>query len=315
MIMENKLAQLTVKKQRLDNFRPLPPELVKNLEEWFKVELTFTSNAIEGNTLTRAETALVIEKGITVQGKNLEEHLEAINHAEALEYIKTLVSEKRQDLTEDDLLHIHSIILQKIEERNAGRYRTQHARLTGSQTVLPNPVKVPEMMKEFANWLIGRNVDHPVKIAADAHFKLVSIHPFTDGNGRTSRLLMNLLLMQEGFPPAIIRKEERLAYINALEKAQVTEDLTDFYNLIFEAVDRSLDIYLEALEPGRVNIPEPSSKQRFYTTEEVATLLKVDPESVRRYVRSGKLKAVKLGGKFIRIDRADLNNFINSLKT
>lgn len=313
--MANKLAQLTVKKQKLDSFRPLPPELVKNLDEWLKVELTYTSNAIEGNTLTRAETALVIEKGITVQGKSLKEHLEAINHAEALEYIKTLVSEKRQNLTEDNLLCIHRLILQKIEEENAGRYRTQHARLIGSQTVLPNPVKVPGMMKEFVTWLVGKNIDNPVKIAADAHFKLVSIHPFTDGNGRTSRLLMNLLLMQEGFPPAIIRKEERLAYINALEKAQVKGDLADFYDLIFEAADRSLDIYLGALEPERISIPKPSPEQRFYTTEEVAALLKVDPESVRRYVRNGKLKAVKLGGKFIRIDRADLDKFINSLKT
>lgn len=313
--MNDTLTQLTAKKQKLDSFRPLPPELVKNLEEWFRVELTFTSNAIEGNTLTRAETALVIEKGITVAGKSLEEHLEAKNHAQALEYIKTLVGKKRQDVTEDDVLRIHHIILQKIEEGNAGRYRTQHARLTGSETVLPNPLKVPEMMKEFISWLIGKNADHPVKIAADAHFKLVSIHPFTDGNGRTSRLLMNLTLMQEGYPPAIIRKEERLAYINALEKGQTAGDLADFYTLIFEAVDRSLDIYLEALEPERVSVPEPSLEQRFYITDEVATLLKVDPESVRRYVRRGKLKAVKLGGKFIRIEKADLNTFIDSLKT
>lgn len=313
--MDEKLTQLTAKKQKLERLRPLPPELVKNLEEWFRVELTFTSNAIEGNTLTRAETALVIEKGITVAGKSLEEHLEAKNHAQALEYIKTLAGLTRQDLTEDNILRLHSIILQKIEEGNAGRYRTQHARLTGSETVLPNPVRVPEMMKEFVSWLIGKNTNHPVKIAADAHFKLVSIHPFTDGNGRASRLLMNLILMQKGYPPAIIPKEERLAYINALEKGQTAGDLTDFYTLIFEAVDRSLDIYLEALEPERVSPPEPSLEQRFYTTEEVATLLKVDPESVRRYVRRGNLKAVKLGGKFIRIEKVDLNNFINSLKT
>ena len=117
---------------------------------------------------------------------------------------------------------------------------------------------------------------------------------------------MNLILMQEGYPPAIIRKEDRLAYINSLEKAQKGGDLDDFYNLIYGAVDRSLNIYLEALEP---------ESQRFYTTDEVAKLLQVDPESVRRYVRSGKLKAVKLGGKFIRIDKADLDSFIEQLKT
>lgn len=313
--MENKLKVLTDKKQQLDTFRPLPPELVQNLDEWFKVELTYTSNAIEGNTLTRAETALVVEKGITVQGKSLKEHLEATNHAEALDFIKTLVTKKRKDLTENDILDIHKSILQKIEENQAGRYRTQHARLTGSETILPNPVKIPDLMKVFIDWLTGNNPDHPVKIAADAHFKLVSIHPFPDGNGRTSRLLMNLLLMQAGYPPAIIRKEDRLQYVNALEKGQVKNEINDFYELIYEAVDRSLDIYLEALQPERKSKTEIAPEQRFYTTDEVAELLKIDPESVRRYVRSNKLRAVKLGGKFIRIEKSDLDKFIEQLKT
>lgn len=313
--MNDILIRLDSKKQRLDSFRPLPSELVKNLDEWFKVELTFTSNAIEGNTLTRAETALVVEKGITVKGKSLKEHLEAANHVEALDYVQTLVGKKRQNITENDILEIHRLILNKIEAESAGRYRTQHARLAGSDVVLPNPIKIPDLMADFISWLTGDNPDHVIKIAADTHYRLVSIHPFADGNGRTSRLLMNLLLMQVGFPPAIIRKEDRLAYINSLEKDQKGDGLDDFYHLIYEAVDRSLDIYLEALEPERVSMPQPTPQQRFYTTEEVASILQVDPESVRRYVRSGKLKAVKLGGKFIRIDRSDLNNFINSLKT
>lgn len=305
--MDDILKQLTVKKNKLDTYRPLPLELVKNLDEWFKVELTYTSNAIEGNTLTRAETALVVEKGLTVAGKSLTEHLEATNHAEALDYVKTLVDKKRQDITENDIFEIHRLILNKIEEGNAGRYRTQHARLTESDVVLPNPVKVPDLMEEFVKWLVGRNPNHIVKIAADAHYRLVSIHPFSDGNGRTSRLLMNLTLMQEGYPPAIIRKEDRLAYINSLEKAQKGNGLDDFYNLVYEAVERSLDIYLEAIEPA--------TTQRFYTTDEVAKLLQVDPESIRRYVRKGQLRAVKLGGKFIRIDKADLDKFLEQLKT
>lgn len=312
--MDNKLKQLTAKKNKLDAYRPLPPELVKNLDRWFKIELTYTSNAIEGNTLTRAETALVVEKGLTVQGKSLTEHLEATNHAEALDYVKTLVGKKRQDITEQDILDIHRLILNKIEEGNAGRYRTQHARLTETDVILPNPIKVPDLMKEFVEWLVGDNHDHIIKIGADTHYKLVSIHPFSDGNGRASRLLMNLLLMQKGYPPAIIRKEDRLAYINALEKAQKGGGLDDFYNLIYEAVDRSLDIYLEALEPERENLTESTIDQRFYTTNEVAKLLQVDPETVRRYVRTGKLRAVKLGGKFIRIDRGDLNAFIEIMK-
>jgi excisionase family DNA binding protein len=232
-----------------------------------------------------------------------------------LEYVKTLAGKKRQGITENDILEIHRLILNKIEADSAGRYRTQHARLTGTDVVLPNPAKVPDLMQEFVRWLVGDNPDHIAKIGADAHYKLVRIHPFSDGNGRTSRLLMNLIFMQEGYPPAIIRKEDRLSYINSLEKAEKGEGSDDFYNLIYEGVDRSLDIYLGALEPERESLEEPAINQRFYTTTEVARLLKVDPESVRRYVRSNKLRAVKLGGKFIRIDKTDLDKFIERLKS
>ena len=305
--MDSIITKLFAKKQRLDRYRPLPKELIKNLDEWFRIELTYTSNAIEGNTLTRQETALVVDKGITVSGKSLEEHLEAINHAKAFDFIQTLINKKRQDITENNILDIHRIILQKTDDINAGRYRTVSVRLKGSETILPNAVKIPQLMQEFTGWLNGDLRDHPVKIAADAHFKFVSIHPFVDGNGRTARLLMNLLLMQAGYPPAIIRKENRSVYLKSLEEGQTKGNFDNYYACIFEAIDRSLDIYLEALEP--------TTEQRFYTTAEVAKLLQIDPESVRRYVRSKKLRAVKLGGKFIRIEKNDLNQFIETIKT
>ena len=312
--MEDKLLQLEAKKKRLASHKPLQNELTKNLDEWFLIELTYTSNAIEGNTLTRAETAMVVEEGLTVSGKSLTEHQEAINHAQAFVYIQTLISKKRQELTAKEILDIHSIILNKIDDTNKGRYRNIAVRLKGSETILPNPLKVPELMEEFVKWLQGKNSSHPVQIAIDAHFRLVSIHPFVDGNGRTARLLMNLLLMQAGFPPAIVRKEDRSVYINSLEKGQTKGDLADYYTTMFEAINRSLDIYLEAVEPARTDTTELISEQRFYTTEEVAKLLQVDPETVRRYVRQGDLRAVKLGGKFIRVDKADLDIFIEGLK-
>ncbi|TSC93887.1 MAG: Uncharacterized protein CEN87_716 [Parcubacteria group bacterium Licking1014_1] len=247
--MENKLQKLAEKKTRLDKYRPFPPELLKNLDEWFKVELTYTSNAIEGNTLSRQETALVVEKGITIDGKSITEHLEAINHALAIDFIKNLATSKRTDFKEQDLLNLHQIILQKIDDTNAGKYRSVSVRIAGSNVVLPNALKVPELMAEFIDWLRrSSSNEYFVKIAADAHFKLVSIHPFIDGNGRAARLLMNLLLIQEGYPPALIRKEDRRIYINSVEKGQLQNELDDFYDIIYEAVDRSLDIYLDAAE-------------------------------------------------------------------
>jgi len=311
--MDDILKQLQSKKEKIDIHKSLTSELLKNLEEWFRIELTYTSNAIEGNTLTKQETALIVEKGITVEGKSLTEHQEAINHAQAFDYIKTLVVKKREELSQGDVLDIHRIILNKTDDVNKGKYRTVVVRLKGSETILPNALKVPMLMEEFITQL-QTDLSNPIKVAMDAHFKLVSIHPFIDGNGRTARLLMNLLLMQTGYPPAIIRKEDRSAYINSLEKGQTKGNLEDYYSLILKAIDRSLDVYLEAIEPEKESMKENISEQRFYTTGEVAKLLQVDPESVRRYVRRGDLRAVKLGGKFIRIDKADLDTFIEDSK-
>jgi excisionase family DNA binding protein len=313
--MDDILNRLTDKKQKLDTYKPIPEELIKNLEEWFRIELTYTSNAIEGNTLTRQETALVVDEGITVQGKSLEEHLEAVNLAKAFDFIRTLTTKTKKDITNGLILGIHQIILDKIDDTNSGRFRTVAVRLKGSETILPNAAKVPELMDEFIDWLQNNNLDHPIKMALDAHFKFVSIHPFVDGNGRTARLLMNLILMQEGYPPVIIRKEDREEYIKSLEKGQTKSDLDDYYKFMFDSLDRSLDIYLEAVVPEKVSVLEPNLNQSFYTTDDVAKMLKIDPESVRRYVRSGKLRAMKLGGKFIRIEKIDLDRFIEELKT
>lgn len=240
----SQIKSIELKKGRLDAMRPLPQEQLKNLEEWYKVELTYTSNAIEGNTLTRAETAMVVEKGITVKGKTLEEHLEAKNHAVALDYIKDLVHKDRQQITQDDILKIHSLILQGIDDPNAGRYRNVPVRIAGSRVVLPNHMKVPDLMDSFSDWLKEASGEPLIKLAADAHYKLVTIHPFVDGNGRTARLLMNLILMQAGYPPAVIRPEERHEYITSLESAQLGGTLDAFYGVIFDAINSSLDVYL-----------------------------------------------------------------------
>lgn len=293
--MSNILQKITDKHKRLESFRPLPIALVKNLDEWFKIELTYTSNAIEGNTLTRQETALVVEKGLTVSGKSITEHLEAVNHAHALDYIKNLVSKKRKNITEKDLLEIHDIILSKIDDTNAGRYRNVPVRIAGSSVVMPNPVKVPTLMSEFIKWLHGKNNDHPVKIAADAHFKFVTIHPFTDGNGRTARLLMNLLLMQEGYPPALIKKEDRLKYINSIEKGQLANDMDDYYRVIYESVNASLNIYLKALDKKELIGTENSSNQvqKLLKISELAKATDENVSTIRFWTQEGLLEVAE----------------------
>lgn len=288
--MRNILTILEEKKQRLDNFRPFSVDLVANLSEWFKIELTYTSNAIEGNTLSRAETALVVEKGITVDGKTLREHLEAVNHAQAFDWIMQHLNATKQDITESVILDLHQHILQKIDDTNAGRYRNVPVRIAGSTVIMPNAMKVPELMSEYVLWL-QQNKDNSLKEAVDAHFKLVSIHPFVDGNGRTARLLMNLLLMQAGYPPVIIRKEERQQYIACIEKAQLGGSLADYYSLMYEAVNRSLDIYLEALAgKEQKNVLE---KKPVLKIGELAELVGETVPTIRHWTKEGLLSVAE----------------------
>lgn len=241
--------KLSLKKAALDRHPPLSPEGVRNLEQWFTIELTYTSNAIEGNTLTRQETAVVVEKGLTVSGKSLVEHLEATNHARALEGVWLRARSKTSDLTERDILDLHACILRGIDEGNAGCYRSIAVRISGSRIVLPNPAKVPVLMTQFIQHITTSPSMHPVELAAEAHYQLVSIHPFVDGNGRTARLLMNLILLQNGYPPAIIRKRDRLRYIQSLEQAQLGGSKKHYFQVISEGVDRSLEMYLRAVNP------------------------------------------------------------------
>ena len=286
-----KLDKLTDKKKRLDGFRPLPDTLVRNLDDWFRVELTYTSNAIEGNTLTRRETALVVEKGLTVGGKSLTEHLEATNHAHALDWVKEQVKRKPTSLTEKDILYIHDVILKGIDDANAGHYRSVPVRIAGSAVVLPNSLKVPDLMKDFVEWLSRDQGLHPVELAAEAHYRLVTIHPFVDGNGRSARLLMNMILLMSGYPAAIIRKRDRLAYISSLEKAQLGGSKDDYFKIIVKAGDRSLDIYLKATAGEEA---EPVDSDHLLKIGELAKQVGESNSTIRHWTKEGLLQVAEV---------------------
>lgn len=284
------LYQLQDLKKQLDVYRPYSPSIIQNLDEWYKIELTYTSNAIEGNTLTRQETALIVEKGITVEGKSIVEHLEAINHAKAWEFIMTLQDKNIKDITEQTILDIHSIILQRIDMVNAGKYRNVPVRISGSTVVLPNPLKVPSLMKKYIEDLHIPK-DNIVDVAIRAHFDFVSIHPFSDGNGRTARLLMNLILIQGGFPPAIIRKEDRKIYINSIEKGQLHNDLSDYNNLMYKAIERSLHIYLESVEPKEKKV---TTAKKLLKIGELAKVTNEPVPTIRYWTKEGLLHVKEL---------------------
>ena len=239
-------TDIDAKKKLLDSKRPLPVHTVKSLREHLLIEWTYHSNAIEGNTLTLAETKVVLE-GITVGGKTLREHLEVINHREAIVYIEEIVR-KNEPLSEWQIRNIHRLVLSKIDDENAGVYRKENVRIAGAKHIPPSFYDLPGEMQGLMDWYESEaSTLHIVERAALLHSKFVNIHPFIDGNGRTSRLLLNLELMKYGYPPIIIRKESRFQYYEALDKAAMTGDHSDFIALVVVELKRELDEYLKLL--------------------------------------------------------------------
>jgi Fic family protein len=235
-------------RQVLDALRPLPAGTVAALDRWYDVELTYTSNALEGNTLTRSETAIVLEKGITVSGKPLKDHLEATGHSEALGYMREL-AKGGEPVREGDIRNLHRLVLSQVAPAEAGKYSDHQRTISGTELVLRSPAEIPALMGDFGAWL-ARATPGP-EAAFDAHEKLVTIHPFSDGNGRTARLLMNLLLIKAGYPPVVIPPEERSAYHDALHAVQVDGDGDRYHEFLWERLAESLRYTLAVLHaPG-----------------------------------------------------------------
>lgn len=221
-------------KKKLDQHRPLAPTMVKNLQEDLILRWTYHSNAIEGNTLTLLETKVVLE-GITVGGKALREHFEAINHREAIYYIEEIIR-KEETFSEWQIRNIHQLILKNIDDDNAGRYRQQNVLISGASKTPPDYTLLNEKMAQLIDWYNTKaNQLHPIERAAKVHADFVSIHPFIDGNGRTSRFLMNLELMKSGYPPCVITVENRLAYYEALDQWMAFDNTQPFIQFVSDA--------------------------------------------------------------------------------
>lgn len=230
-------------KDIIDSHRPFSQNMTRQLRDKLIIEWTYNSNAIEGNTLTLSETKVVLENGITIKGKPLKDHLEIINHKEAIEYIEDLVS-KNVKLSEYDIKSVHYLILKEIDSTNAGKYRHENVFISGAKHVPPIYMNVPyEMQKMIEKYQSWKDL-HPVVRACFLHGEFVKIHPFIDGNGRTARLLLNFELVQSGYPPVVIKTENRADYYDALDKAHTTNDYTDFIRMIVDLVNESEDSYL-----------------------------------------------------------------------
>jgi Fic family protein len=283
------LKRLTSSLAELNLHRPLNASTLKKLRDQITVEMTYHSNAIEGNRLTLKETLLVLREGVTIKGKNLQEHLEAKNHEEAMNFLFEVVdSKKRLTLSHNLIRQLHQLVVKDTEACIAGTYRNTDVQILGSKHRPPPGYQVQEQMTKFFEWMTGsKSKYHPVEFAALAHHRFVAIHPFEDGNGRTGRLLMNLLLMRSGYPIAIIQKNDRAKYYNALDGADAGEMLA-IIRIVAQAVERTLNTYLRA-------IVKSSAQSELLLLSELADKTEFSAKYLNLLARKGILKAQKEG--------------------
>ena len=232
-------------KALIDSLRPMQGNLLKQIREYYKIGLTWSSNALEGNSLTETETKVLLEDGLTVGGKPIRDYYEATGHAKAYDYIYTLM--QGEEIGEAQLKTIHRLFYSLIDEAQAGQYRQERVIISGSKYPVSPPEKIHALMNDFFHWLSTQEkLLHPVEFAAKAHKEFVFIHPFVDGNGRVARLLMNLCLLRQGYTMAIIPPVLRGDYIALLEKAHV--DDAAFVNFIAERVEETQKDLLRLLK-------------------------------------------------------------------
>ena len=283
-------TRLEEKFSKLNKLRPLPKSAVQKLREKFQIEMTYNSNAIEGNSLTLKETFLVINEGITVKGKPLKDHLEAKDHHPALEYLYDLIDkDKKHTVSEMLIKNLHQIIVQETDKEWAGRYRNANVIIGGSNHTPPDALQVPNKMRDLIMWLNSqKNKLNVIELTALLHHKLVHIHPFFDGNGRTARLTMNLFLMQAGYPLVVIMKTDRKKYYDVLDKAD-SGKYEPLIKFVAQSIERSLDMYLKTLTPAT------TKQEKFVSLAEISKTTQFSAKYLNLLARQGKLEAYKEG--------------------
>ncbi|TBN03642.1 Fic family protein [Hyunsoonleella flava] len=289
----------------LERARPLPNIALQKIKEALSIEWTYNSNSIEGNTLSLRETQMVLQEGVTIKGKSLREHFEAKNHETAINHLYTLVS-KGYKLNEKDILALHALVLRSIEDDFAGRLRNAGVRISGANFIPPNARKVSQLLDDLVHFVttnpLGLNV---IELATVFHHKFVWIHPFFDGNGRTVRLAMNLILMAHGFPPAIILKNDRKKYYDALNMAN-KGNYSKLMLLICQSLERTLNIYLSAL---------PDSTEEYQIISDIVEEPDVHygQEYISLLARQGKIDAHKEGRNWYTTKKA-IEDYIKKRK-
>jgi len=301
MIESRLLKRLEAKKAQLDKLRPLPTASISRLRDEILIEWIYNSNAIEGSTITLQETRLILETGLTVGGKSLREHFEVTNHKEAIQYVEDLV-QNTEPITAFHVRQIHKLILTHIDDENAGSYRKTQVRIAGAPFTPPESWQITSLMAEWSDWVASAEESmHPIVLAAQAHHRLVAIHPFVDGNGRTARLVMNLLLMRRGYPPTVILRANRRQYYSVLAKAD-SGNTDALENFVGRAVENSLNLYIEACKPV---IKSPKPEEEWIPLRDACVGTPYSQEYLSLLARLGRIEATKRGRNWYTTRRAE----------
>ena len=288
--------RLNEKVASLNKLRPLPQAAISKIKEALQIEWTYNSNSIEGNTLSLRETQMVLQEGITISGKSLREHFEAKNHETAIIYLYTLIK-KNYKITSGDILSLHGFVLRSIEDEHAGRIRNGGVRISGANFTPPNARKIYDLLNELIVFVNDNPLNlNDIELATVFHHKMVWIHPFFDGNGRTVRLAMNLLLMSKGYPPAIILKNDRKKYYVALNQAN-KGNYQKLMLLMCQASERTLNIYLSAM---------PNTDYDYQSITDIVKEPNIPygQEYVSLLARQGKIDAHKEGRNWVTTQKA-----------
>lgn len=294
------LERLKAKKQHLDSLRPLPQAVINRLQEQILTEWIYHSNAIEGNTITLQETRFILETGLTIGGKSLREHFEVINHRDAIHYVEWLVQQREEPISPFHVRKIHQLVLSRIDDDWSGKYRQGQVQIAGASHLPPEAWLMPQAMDAWSTWLTQNIHLHPIDLAAEAHHRLVMIHPFVDGNGRTARLVMNLILMRHGYPPAVILRSHRRQYFRLLSQADAGKP-APLVNFVGRAVERSLTLYLEACQPQTTPLPD---SEIWLPLREAAQGTPYSQEYLSLLARLGRIEAMKRGKTWYTTRRA-----------
>lgn len=302
------IADLEVKLKQLEALRPISPSVLRKIRDQFQLEMTYNSNAIEGNSLSLKETFWVIQEGLTIKGKPLKDHLEAKNHQAALDFLYEMIDRQQKNtLSEHQIKQLHHLIVKESQSDVAGKYRDGQVIITGTDHVPPPAYEVPIQMNDLIGWYKkNHKKHHVVELAAILHHKLAYIHPFWDGNGRTARLVMNILILEAGYPLAVILKNDRKRYYRVLARADEGH-YAPLCEFVAQAVLRSLNIYLEVLT---LSIKKEA---RFLSLKELAKDSSYSATYLRKLATLGKLEAFKKGRNWLSSKEA-LERYVESRK-